>query len=52
MGAFSSFSPELEFADVVELIAVRHLDGSFSRDLHKSLRKTFRELVRHVGKDA
>ncbi len=41
-----------DFADVVELIAVRHLDGSFSRHLHKSLRKTFRELVRRVGKDA
>jgi hypothetical protein len=37
-----------DFADVVELIAIRNLDGSFSRYLHKSLRKTFRELVRRV----
>ena len=37
-----------DFADVVELIAIHHLDGSFSRFLHKSLRKTFRSLVRRV----
>jgi hypothetical protein len=37
-----------DLADVVELIVVRKLDGSFSRYLHKSLRKTFRELVRNA----
>jgi hypothetical protein len=37
-----------DFADVVELIAVHHLDGSFARFLHKSLRKEFRVLVRHA----
>jgi len=40
-----------DFADVVELIAIRNLDGSFSRFLHKSLRKTFRELVRRAHAD-
>ncbi len=35
-----------DFADVVELIVVRNLDNSFARYLHKSLRKTFKELVR------
>jgi len=38
-----------DFADVVELIAVHHLDGSFARFLHKSVRKEFRELVRRAG---
>ncbi len=38
-----------DFADVVELIAVRNLDGSFARYLHKSLRPTFRELVRNAN---
>ncbi len=37
-----------DFADVVELIAVRHLDGSFARHLHKSVCSTFRELVRNA----
>ncbi|KAA1258024.1 hypothetical protein LF1_05150 [Rubripirellula obstinata] len=37
-----------DFADVVELIVVRNLDGSFARFLHKSLRPTFRELVRNA----
>ena len=37
-----------DFADVVELIAIRKLDGSFSRYLHSSLRPTFRELVRNA----
>jgi hypothetical protein len=41
-----------DFADVVELIAIRNLDGSISMLLHKSLRKTFRELVRHARGDA
>ena len=34
--------------DVVELIALRELDGSFSRNLHRSLRNTFRKLVKHA----
>jgi hypothetical protein len=38
------------FADVVELIAIHHLDGSFARFLHKSVRKEFRNLVRRVGR--
>lgn len=37
-----------DFADVVELIAARNLDGSFARLLHKSLRPTFRDLVRNA----
>ena len=37
-----------DFADVVELIAVRKLDSSFARYLHSSLRKTFRELVHNT----
>ncbi|HET6881184.1 MAG TPA: hypothetical protein VFI31_13575 [Pirellulales bacterium] len=37
-----------DFADVVELIAVHNLDGSFARYLHKSVRKEFRVLVRHA----
>ena len=37
-----------EFADVVQLIAIRQLDESFARFLHKSLRKTFRELVKNA----
>ena len=37
-----------DFADVVELIAIRKLDGSFARFLHKSVRATFRELVRNA----
>lgn len=37
-----------DFADVVELIAIRQLDGSFARYLHKSVRTTFRELVRNA----
>lgn len=40
-----------DFADVVELIVIRNLDGSFARFLHKSLRKTFRELVRRAHAD-
>lgn len=40
-----------DFADVVELIAVRNLDGSFARFLHKSLRSTFRDLVRNANAD-
>ncbi len=37
-----------DFADVVELIVIRKLDGSFARFLHKSLRPTFRKLVRNA----
>lgn len=37
-----------DFADVVELIAIRKLDGSFARFLHSSLRETFRQLVRNA----
>ena len=37
-----------DFADVVELIAIHHLDGSYARFLHKSVRKEFRELVRRA----
>jgi hypothetical protein len=37
-----------DFADVVELIAIHRLDGSFARFLHKSVRKEFRELVHRV----
>jgi hypothetical protein len=35
-----------DFADVVELIAANKLNSSFARYLHKSLRSTYRELVR------
>ena len=41
-----------DFADVVELIAIRKLDSSFARFLHKSLRKTFKELVRSAQSDS
>ena len=37
-----------DLADVVELIAIRHLNNSFARFLHKSVRKDFRELVRNA----
>ena len=37
-----------DFADVVELIAIRKLDGSFAQYLHKSVRETFRKLVRNA----
>lgn len=40
-----------DFADVVELIAIRNLDSSFARFLHKSLRKTFKELVHSARSD-
>jgi hypothetical protein len=36
-----------DFADVIELIAVNKLNSSFARFLHKSLRTTYRELVRN-----
>lgn len=37
-----------DFADVVELIAIRKLDSSFARYLHGSLRESFRGLVRNA----
>jgi hypothetical protein len=40
-----------DFADVVELIAIRKLNGTFARYLHSSLRPTFRELVRNAQSD-
>lgn len=38
-----------DFADVVELVAIHRLNGSFARLLHKSVRKEFRELLRRVN---
>ena len=35
-----------DYADVVELIDLHHLKSDFGRFLHKSLRPTFRQLVR------
>ena len=35
-----------DFADVVELIILNRLNSSFAKFLHKSLRTTYRELVR------
>jgi hypothetical protein len=37
-----------DFADVVELIAIRKLDSSFARFLHPTLRQAYRELVHHA----
>ena len=37
-----------DFADVVELIAINHLDGSFARFLHRTVRKTYRQLARNA----
>ncbi len=37
-----------DFADVVELIAIRKLDSAFARFLHKSTQPTFRQLVRNA----
>lgn len=39
-----------DFADVVELIAIHRLDGSFAKHLHKSVRGEFCDLVRRVGR--
>ena len=36
-----------DFADVVELIIIHHLDKSFVVHLHKSVRKDFEKLVEH-----
>ncbi len=41
-----------DFADVVELIAIKRLEPSFARFLHKSVRKTFRELVARAVSDS
>lgn len=41
-----------DFADVVELIAIHELDGSFARYLHRSVRRTFRELVRRAESES
>jgi hypothetical protein len=38
-----------DFADVVELIIRNNLNSSFARFLHKSLRSSYRELVRKAG---
>jgi hypothetical protein len=35
-----------DFADVIELIIQKKLNSSFARSLHKSLRVTYRDLVR------
>ena len=37
-----------DFADVVELIVHRNLDGSFAGLLHRSVRQAFRELLRNA----
>ena len=37
-----------DLADVVELIVVNELNSSFARSLHKSLRPTFRDLVKRA----
>ena len=36
------------FADVVELIAIRKLDGTFAKYLHKSVRDVYRKLVQNA----
>lgn len=38
-----------DFADVIELIVHNRLDSSFARYLHKSLRRTYRQLARRAG---
>lgn len=37
-----------DFADVVELVARHNLGGEFARHLHKSVRRTYRQLVKHA----
>jgi hypothetical protein len=37
-----------DFADVGELVARGHLDSIFARFLHKSVRKTYEQLLRHA----
>ena len=41
-----------DFADVIELIIHNQLNSSFARFLHKSLRLTYRELVRRSRRKA
>jgi hypothetical protein len=41
-----------DFADVIELIVHNRLNSSFARFLHKSLRATYRELVRRSRGEA
>ena len=40
-----------DHADVVELIAIQGLDRSFARRLHKSVRETFRQLLKNARRD-
>ena len=40
-----------DFANVVELIAIRQLDSSFARHLHPSVRPAFRNLMQRVKND-
>jgi hypothetical protein len=47
-GAGSVRRTHKDFADVVELFVIRKLNQSFARHLHRSLRTTFRELVRRA----
>ena len=37
-----------DFADVIELIAIRKLDGTFAKHLHKSVRDIYRKLVQNA----
>ncbi len=37
-----------DFADVVELIVIHHLDKTFVKHLHKSVRREFQTLVDRV----
>ncbi len=41
-----------DFADVVELISIRKLDGSFATYLHKSVRDIYRKLVQNARGEA
>lgn len=40
-----------DFADVVELIAIRNLNSPFGRHLHPSVRPAFLDLVQRVKND-
>lgn len=41
-----------DFADVVELIAIRKLDGAFAKYLHKSVRDIYRKLVKNAQSES
>ena len=41
-----------DFADVVELIALHRLTSTYAGQLHKSVRRTFRQLVKHARGDS